>query len=79
MWNRIRTLIIKELRILLRDKKTRVIIIVPPILQLFLFTYACTLEVKNISLGILNYDSGYESRELIGDSSIHLILKKSPS
>jgi len=65
MWNRIRTLIIKELRILLRDKKTRIIIMVPPIMQLFLFTFACTLEVKNISLGILNYDSGYESRELI--------------
>ena len=65
MLNRIWTLIVKELRILMRDKKTRVIIIAPPIIQLLLFTYACTLEVKNISIGILNFDAGYESRELI--------------
>jgi len=65
MWNRICTLILKELRILLRDKRTRIIIFLPPILQLILFTYACTLEVKNISIGILNYDNGSKSKELI--------------
>lgn len=50
MWNRIKTLIVKELQILLRDRKTRIIIIVPPIMQLVVFSFASTLEVKNISL-----------------------------
>ena len=35
MWNRIRSLIIKELQIILRDRKTRIIIVIPPILQIF--------------------------------------------
>lgn len=65
MWNRIITLIIKEMRIIMRDKKTRVIIVVPPLLQLIVFAFACTLEVKNISIGILNWDTGYASRQLI--------------
>ncbi|MBS1371809.1 MAG: ABC transporter permease [Lentisphaeria bacterium] len=65
MWNRIRSLIIKELQIILRDRKTRIIIIVPPILQIFLFAFASTLEVKNITLGILNRDNGTESTLLI--------------
>ena len=65
MWYRIKTLIIKELQILLRDRKTRIIIIVPPILQLVVFSFASTLEVKNITIGILNRDTGAESRQLI--------------
>ena len=62
MWNRIKTLIVKELQILLRDRKTRIIIIVPPIMQLVVFSFASTLEVKNISLGVYNRDSGEASR-----------------
>lgn len=58
MWNRIRSLIIKELQIILRDRKTRIIIVIPPILQIFLFAFASTLEVKNITIGILNPGCG---------------------
>ncbi len=39
---------------------------IPPILQIFLFANAATLEVKNISIGIVNQDSsGKHSYELI--------------
>ena len=65
MWNRIRSLIIKELQIILRDRKTRIIIVIPPILQIFLFAFASTLEVKNITIGILNRDAGADSAPLI--------------
>ena len=65
MWNRIKTLIVKELQILLRDRKTRIIIIVPPIMQLVVFSFASTLEVKNISMGVYNRDSGEASRQLV--------------
>jgi ABC-2 type transport system permease protein len=61
---RLRTLIVKEILILLRDPKGRTILVVPPIIQLLLFAYAVTLEVKNVSVIILNQDPGIHSREL---------------
>lgn len=64
MWNRIKTLIFKEILSVLRDRKSRIILIVPPILQLFVFAFAATLEVKNVPIGILNRDSGEKAFEL---------------
>ncbi len=58
MFNRIYALIIKELLALLRDKKSRFVLIVPPLLQLLIFSFAATQEVKNQSLAILNLDRG---------------------
>jgi len=65
MWNRIVTLIWKELLAVLRDPKSRISILVPPIIQLFIFTFAATLDVKNVPIGILNQDFGEQSIELI--------------
>ncbi len=65
MWERIRALIIKELLAILRDPRGRMVIIVPPILQLFVFSFAATLEVKNADIVILNRDSGKWGYELI--------------
>jgi ABC-2 type transport system permease protein len=65
MWRRIQALVIKELLAVLRDKKTRMLLLMPPILMLVLFANSVTLEVKNVSIGILNLDHGLESRELI--------------
>lgn len=62
---RIKALIIKELLALWQDKRTRLFLIVPPVIQLFIFAFAATLEVKNISMGILNRDDGKQSYELI--------------
>lgn len=62
---RIRAIVAKELLVLLGDRISRMMLIVPPILQIFTFGYAATLEVKNIHIGILNNDSGYYSRELV--------------
>jgi len=64
MWNKIRCLIWKELLAVLRDRKVRISILVPPIMQLFLFTFAATLDVKNVTIGILNLDYGQPAWEL---------------
>lgn len=61
---RIRALIIKEFLAVLQDKKSRFVLIVPPLLQLFIFAFAATLDVKNVSLAILNNDEGKQSHEL---------------
>lgn len=62
---RLRAQIIKELLSFLRDPKTRLTLVVPPVLQLFVFSYAVTLDVTNVTLAVLNDDSGRWSQEMI--------------
>ncbi len=65
MIHRITALILKELQTLLRDRQGRFLLVGPVVLQLAIFPFAATLEVKNNSLAILNQDSGAESAELV--------------
>lgn len=65
MWSRILTLIHKEMLAVWRDKKSRFVLIVPPIMQLMIFALAATLDVKNVPIAILNRDNGAESVELL--------------
>lgn len=58
------SLIKKELLAILLDPKSRISIILPPIIQLLIFAWAATLDVTNISIGILNRDSGEKAFEL---------------
>lgn len=62
---RLKSILIKELWAILRDPRTRIILIVPPIMQLLVFGFATTLEVKNMTLGVLNRDGGAWSREVL--------------
>lgn len=63
--HRIAALILKELQMLLRDRQSRFLLVGPVVLQLAIFPFAATLEVKNNTLAILNQDSGAESAELV--------------
>jgi ABC-2 type transport system permease protein len=65
MITRLSAQIVKELLSLLRDPKSRLTLIVPPLLQLFVFSFAVTLDVTNVSIAVLNDDSGRWSREMI--------------
>lgn len=62
---RLKSIIIKELWAILRDPRTRIVLLVPPILQLLIFGLATTLEVKNMTLGVLDHDGGAWSQEVI--------------
>ncbi len=64
-WFLIKALIIKEILAVWRDKKSRFMLIGPPLIQLIILSHAATLDVNNISLGIYNQDSGWYSHELI--------------
>jgi ABC-2 type transport system permease protein len=66
MFKRVRYLFVKELTQTLRDKRMRVTLIVPPILQLIIFGYAANLDVKHIRTAIRDLNQSVESRELIG-------------
>lgn len=65
MWQRIRSLIVKELLAILRDPKGRFILIVPPLVQMIVFSYAATLEVTNVPMAVLDEDYGTSGRDLI--------------
>lgn len=62
---RLLALVVKEFLTLLRDPKGRVILIMPPLLQLVIFSFAATLEVKNVQLAVLNQDSGTQGMEFV--------------
>ncbi len=62
---RMLTLLVKEFQELFRDRKVMAIIFVSPIVQLIIFGYAATYDVKSIPLGILDYDQSATSRDLI--------------
>lgn len=65
MFQRILALLIKELLGLWKDRKTRFVILVPPLLQVFVFAHAATYDVTQVRLGIWNDDAGAESAELV--------------
>jgi ABC-2 type transport system permease protein len=62
---RIKTLVQKELQTLLRDPQSARLLIGLVFLQLILFPFAATMEVKNNTLAIFNQDGGGRSTELI--------------
>ncbi len=64
MFYRLFTLIIKELQSLLRDPKTRAILVMPVVFQVLLFPFAATLDVTNASIAIYSEDNGPASVEL---------------
>jgi ABC-2 type transport system permease protein len=55
---RLLAIVRKELITMLRDPRARVSLIAPPIIQLFIFSSAATMEVKNIALAIVDLDHG---------------------
>ncbi len=62
---RLPALIVKEILAVWRDPKSRMVLILPPLVQLFLFAYAATFDVENADLAILNRDMSAESRDLV--------------
>ena len=61
---RLLALVRKEFLALFRDPKSRMILIMPPLIQLVVFSYAATLEVRNVDVMVLNRDSGHWGAEL---------------
>lgn len=62
---RLRAQIVKELLSVLRDPKSRFVLIGPPLLQLLIFSFAATLDVSNVDIAVYNRDDGKWSHELV--------------
>ena len=65
MWNRVAALVLKEFLALLKDPRSRTVIIVPPLLQLLVFGYAATFDLNDIPYAVYNEDPGQPSRDLL--------------
>lgn len=62
---RIFALTVKELLALLRDASSRAVLIGPPLIQLLVFGYAATFDLKHVPFVVYNQDSGKLSRDFI--------------
>jgi ABC-2 type transport system permease protein len=65
MLRHILALAIKELLALLRDPRSRFVLIGPPIAQLLVFGFAATFDLNHARLAVYDEDGGAPARELI--------------
>ena len=65
MGRRVLALILKELLSLWKDPKTRAVLLVPPLVQVFIFSYAATFEVHNVPIAVWNEDNGAIAAALV--------------
>jgi drug efflux transport system permease protein len=64
---RILALMKKEFLAVLKDARSRVLLVVPPMIQLLVFGYAATYDLKHVPYAIYNEDRGALSRRLEAD------------
>ena len=64
-WLRVRELVRKEFIQLFRDKKNRPLLVISPLIQLIVFGYVVTTDVRDIRVGILDQSKTRESRMFI--------------
>jgi ABC-2 type transport system permease protein len=65
MLKRILALVQKEFLALLKDPKSRMVLIVPPMVQLLVFGYAATFDLRAIPYALYNEDGGQAARGLV--------------
>ena len=62
---RIVALAIKELLSLVRDPASRAVLVGPPIIQLIVFGYAATFDLRHVPFVVYNQDAGQMSRDFV--------------
>ncbi|KHE91768.1 MAG: ABC transporter permease [Candidatus Scalindua rubra] len=66
MLERIKHILIKEFIQIFRDPKMKGMIFLTPIIQVLIFGYAVTTDVKHIATAVYDLDNSVVSRELVG-------------
>lgn len=64
MFERIRHMLVKEFIQVLRNPRMRVVLFVTPTIQLLIFSYAVTTDVRHVALAVYDLDNSVASREL---------------
>jgi ABC-2 type transport system permease protein len=65
MFRRIRNIVRKEFIQVLRDKKLRFFLIVPPLVQLLAYGYVVNFDIKHVRVAVFDQSHTMESRQLI--------------
>ncbi len=73
MFERIRHMLIKEFIQVFRDPKMKGVIFLMPIIQVLVFGYAVTTDVKHVATAVYDLDNSVASRELPADLPIQAI------
>lgn len=63
--SRLRALLAKEFLQLLRDPRMRFFVVVPPLMQLFIFGYAATFDVRAANVAVVDQARTPQTRELL--------------
>lgn len=81
MWGRIREIMRKEFRQVLREPRMRVLLFLPPLIQLTLFGYAVNLDVERGRIAWMDLDRTPTSRELraVLEGSPHFQIVAAPA
>lgn len=65
MWERVKHMLVKEFIQVLRDPKMRGVIFLMPIIQVLVFGYAVTTDVKHVRTAVYDLDNTQATRELV--------------
>ncbi len=81
MWERILVIVRKEFRQTFREPRMRMMVILPPIMQLIVLGFAVNLDVENSRIAWMDLDRTPESRELRArfESSIYFQIVSEPA
>jgi len=66
---RIAALTVKEFLALLKDRKSRTVVLFPPLVQLIIFGYAATFDLVHVPYAVYNESPGKAARELLAKFS----------
>jgi ABC-2 type transport system permease protein len=64
MFERLKSMLFKEFRQVLRDPRMKVTIFAAPVIQILVFGYAATTDVKNVPTAVYDLDNTPQSREI---------------
>jgi ABC-2 type transport system permease protein len=65
MLNRVRQIIIKEFIQVWRDRRLRIFLFLPPLIQMIIYGYATNFDIRHVPTGIYDEDRSVESQKLI--------------
>lgn len=65
MWRHLVALVIKEFLALVKDKRSRFVLIGPPVIQLVVFGYAATFDLDNVPFAVFDENNSAISHELV--------------
>lgn len=65
MLRQVFALVIKELLAILKDVKSRMVLVGPPVIQLVVFGYAATYDLNHVPFVVYNEDRSQPSRDLV--------------